>query len=145
MSEAIRRFREEDRGAVSALLGDERAIDSPDHRLHVAEESGRVIGLALGRAPDSGTEAQLGSIVLEEPTRWDLFHRLLRALVEHAVGLGFTAGGAETGSRRMVRHLRQTFGLEPAVSARHPVSGVAMEWSYRVDLRAFLEQLERVS
>ena len=45
MSEAIRPFREEDRGAVSALLGDARAIDSPDHRLHVAEESGRVVGV----------------------------------------------------------------------------------------------------
>ena len=39
MSEVIRRFREQDRGAAAALLGDDRAIDSPDHRLHVAEDA----------------------------------------------------------------------------------------------------------
>ena len=84
-----------------AFLRDTRALDSPGQHVHVAEEEGRIVAVSVGFTPQ-GEEASLGTILLEDPDRMDVFHKLMLAKVEHAVELGHERGSTTTRRRNLV-------------------------------------------
>ena len=141
---AIRPFRKQDRAAVLGLLDEARAIDSPNHRLHVAEEGGGVVGVALWRQPDSGDEAFLGAVVVSQPNRWDLLYGLVAAAVRDALDRGVRTGSLTLSDERLLAKIQRDFPFQPTPSAWEPNTGRPVEWEIRADLADALQALERV-
>lgn len=139
----IRPFREQDRGTLLTLLGDPRAIDSPSHRLHVAEEGGQIVGAVVWTQPDAGEEALLGTVTAP-PERWDLFYGLVKATAEDALARGFKRARFALFDRRLLDKVRRDFSIAPVVVGRDPRSGRAMSWEVLVDLPDALRQLDQV-
>lgn len=143
-SEAIRPFREEDRAQALAFLEDARAIDSPGHRVHVAEgEAGAVKGVALWVKPDAGEEGYLGLVAVGAPGRWDLFYRLVAAAAQDALDQGFRRGFFVVPNKGLLARIQRDFDVEPQPSGRDPVTGEPAQWRIHVDLEDALRQLER--
>lgn len=141
----VRPYRDQDRAQILAFLRDPRAIDSPGHHVHVVEEEGRIVGVSVGvTPPDKDNEAILGTILLEDPTRMDLLHKLMLTKVEHAVELGYEHGSTITRRRNLVELGEKVYGVKPEPSGWHPVTGDPVEWTFRAHLPTFLAQLRRM-
>ena len=139
----IRPFRNQDRAPVLTFLGDARVIDSPSHRLHVAEEGGTIVGAAVWTQPDSGEEALLGTVFAPRE-RWDLFYGMVKAAAEDALAHGFKRARFTLLDRRLLDKLRRDFSIAPVVVGRDPRTGTAMSWEVLVDLPDALRQLDQV-
>ena len=139
----IRPFRDQDRGPVLTFLGDPRTLDSPSHRLHVAEEAGAIVGAAVLIVPDAGDQVSLG-FVTAPPGRRDLFYRLVRACAQDALSRGFTRGYFPIHDERLLDLLRRDFAIAPIVVGRDPLTGRVTSWEVPVDLADAVRQLDRV-
>ena len=137
----IRPFRDQDRGAVLTFLGDPRAIDSPSHRLHVAEEGGAIVGAVVWTQPDAGEEAWLGTVIAP-PERWDLFYGLVKATAEDALARGFKRARFTLQDKRLLDKLRRDFTIVPQPSGWNPRTHQPVAWEVTVELEDALRQLQ---
>ena len=151
----IRRYAESDRKQAVGLLGDARAIDSLNHRLHVIEEldaggrpSGRLTGVALWIRPDAGDEAYLGSVIVASEitatkARWSTLCQLLLACARDAIQEGFTRAYFTILDAHLLARGRQDFNIDPQPSGWAPNTRRAVQWDVHVDLQDAIAQLER--
>ena len=139
----IRPFRDQDRGPLLTFLGDARGIDSPSHRLHVAEEGGAIVGAAVWTQPDAGEEPLLGTVIAP-PGRWDLFYGLVKAAAQDALARGFKRARFTLLDRRLLVKLRRDFSIAPVVLGRDPRTGRAVSWEVLVELPDAIRQLDQV-
>lgn len=144
--ETVSRFDENDRADVLALLGgDERTLDSPNHRVHVAKDGGQVIGAVLWLRPDAIGETMLGAVTLSPGSEGNrpLFYKLIAACIQDAVDEGFQKGYATIRDAGMVALLDRDFDITVTESAWEPNTRTAVQWEIHVDLADVLAQLQR--
>ncbi len=141
----VRTYEEGDRTELIALVGDARAIDSPTHRLRVAEEDGKVVGFALWHQPDAGGTAVLGSVIVPQSGRWGLVYALVAATARDALARGFVQAQFTINSHTLLNRLQRTFTIDARPSAWKPNTDQPVEWEVTVNLVDALEQLEGVA
>lgn len=141
--QAIRPYKPADRAKALEFLKDERAIDSPNHRI-VMDDAGR--GLALWVKPDAGEEAYLGP-VLVAPTVTDrtLFYRLVAATAQAALDEGFKRAYFTIHDSRLLKRLQRDFDVDPEPAGWEPNTGKVVQWDIHVDLADALRQLKAVT
>ena len=151
----IRRYAESDRKQAVGLLGDARAVDSPNHRLRVAEAagadgrpSGRLAGVALWVRPDAGEEAYLGAVIVAPEitatnARWSTLYQLLLSCARDAIQEGFTRAYFTILDAHLLARGRRDFTIEPQPSGWAPNTRRAVQWDVHVDLQDAIAQLER--
>lgn len=151
----VRAYRHQDRGAVLALLGDARALDSPSARVQVEDADG-VQAAALWVRPDAGDEPYLASVIVpgkDGPTtpslsgpaeRWRLAYRLAAGCVAEALAQGFQRGHLIVESEALRRHIERAFSFRIEPAGQDPRTGAPRRWRIEVELREALAQLHRV-
>ncbi len=136
----VRPFRGQDRDQVVAFGLDARALNSASHHIHVVEEAGSIVAVAVG-VTGAKDNAELGEILLKDSRRMDLFHALMLTKVEHAVELGFEHGSTRTRRRELAELGERVYGVTPEPSGWDPTTGAPVEWTFRAHLPTFLAKL----
>lgn len=143
-----RRMIPADRDAVLSndfLKGDERAIDQPQASVHVVEEDGTIVGVALGLRPSStDMPANWGNILLRYPDNMSHWVKLMLVKVQDAVNDGWTEGFTQAKDPRLLPIGEDYFGVEATEIGWNPSTHEAVEWEFRTDLVSFLETLKRL-
>lgn len=134
----VRPYEPRDRDLALALLKDPRAVDSPGHRIVVAEGTE---GLALWLKPDAGEEGELASVLTPTGDR-RLFYELAAAACRDAIDHGLTRGSFTIHDEQLLHRLQRDFRIDPTPSGWEPNTEHAVQWDVHVDLRDALQQLK---
>jgi hypothetical protein len=141
----VRPYREADRAATLAFLGDGRAIDAP--RNHVFLSGGDTPdGVALWAEPPerSAEPPHLGAVVTNAAGTNARFYDLVLACARDALDRGYERGSFTIKNRGLLRVLQATFRIEPVAVGWEAEGRMPAEWEVRVDLRDAVDQLDDV-
>ena len=140
---AIRLYQAADRTEALALIKKPQAIDAANTEVHVAVEGGKIVGTAVGLTLDNETW-MLGSILLEDAGRHDLFHALLLAQLEYAEAAGYEWIDTSTTSARLMNWVRSTYPPGSGTSVSE-AKGNPPRWRFRVRIADILPLLRGAS